>query len=90
MLLKLLNRVFFISLFLISSANAASALKIENTWSPEAPPVAKVMAGYMKITNMSDKEDRKSTRLNSSHITISYAAFCLTKKITASNPQTQQ
>src|SRR5437773_5924144 len=24
--------------------------------------------------------DRKSTRLNSSHITISYAVFCLTKK----------
>src|SRR5437773_8059778 len=25
------------------------------------------------------KEDRKSTRLNSSHITISYAVFCLKK-----------
>src|SRR5437773_7302135 len=27
-----------------------------------------------------DWEDRKSTRLNSSHITISYAVFCLKKK----------
>src|SRR5437773_4732544 len=27
-----------------------------------------------------DREDRKSTRLNSSHITISYAVFCLKKK----------
>src|SRR5437773_6783271 len=27
--------------------------------------------------------DRKSTRLNSSHITISYAVFCLKKKINA-------
>src|SRR5437773_6859339 len=27
-----------------------------------------------------DPEDRKSTRLNSSHITISYAVFCLKKK----------
>src|SRR5437773_12497795 len=27
------------------------------------------------------KTDRKSTRLNSSHITISYAVFCLKKKI---------
>src|SRR6266851_4163290 len=27
------------------------------------------------------REDRKSTRLNSSHITISYAVFCLKKKI---------
>src|SRR5437899_9197396 len=26
-------------------------------------------------------EDRKSTRLNSSHLGISYAVFCLTKKI---------
>src|SRR5690349_23459853 len=27
-------------------------------------------------------EDRKSTRLNSSHVEISYAVFCLKKKIT--------
>src|SRR5437773_3719061 len=26
------------------------------------------------------RQDRKSTRLNSSHITISYAVFCLKKK----------
>src|SRR5690625_6329926 len=28
-----------------------------------------------------DKKDRKSTRLNSSHVAISYAVFCLKKKI---------
>src|SRR5580698_10758085 len=28
----------------------------------------------------SDPEDRKSTRLNSSHMSISYAVFCLKKK----------
>src|SRR2546426_5911299 len=27
-----------------------------------------------------DQEDRKSTRLNSSHLVISYAVFCLKKK----------
>src|SRR2546426_4796791 len=27
-----------------------------------------------------EQEDRKSTRLNSSHLVISYAAFCLKKK----------
>src|SRR5207249_9523208 len=27
------------------------------------------------------KQDRKSTRLNSSHVSISYAVFCLKKKI---------
>src|SRR3712207_7759290 len=31
-----------------------------------------------------DEEDRKSTRLNSSHANISYAVFCLKKK---SSPQ---
>src|SRR5438552_13582082 len=30
-----------------------------------------------------DFEDRKSTRLNSSHQIISYAVFCLKKKITS-------
>src|SRR5690606_40650260 len=30
-----------------------------------------------------DAQDRKSTRLNSSHVKISYAAFCLKKKIPA-------
>src|SRR5947207_12107305 len=37
----------------------------------------------------SDKADRKSTRLNSSHTVISYAVFCLkkkTKKKTVVNP----
>src|SRR2546422_6552836 len=31
-------------------------------------------------TTPSDREDRKSTRLNSSHGYISYAVFCLKKK----------
>src|SRR3712207_8390488 len=30
-----------------------------------------------------EKEDRKSTRLNSSHANISYAVFCLKKKTTS-------
>src|SRR5690242_20844696 len=30
--------------------------------------------------NASSKPDRKSTRLNSSHMSISYAVFCLKKK----------
>src|SRR6266566_171539 len=31
-------------------------------------------------------EDRKSTRLNSSHLVISYAVFCLKKKKTHNSP----
>src|SRR3712207_6907337 len=33
-------------------------------------------------------KDRKSTRLNSSHANISYAVFCLTKKIQSSKLRT--
>src|SRR5256885_7520942 len=33
--------------------------------------------------------DRKSTRLNSSHLVISYAVFCLKKKTTSSAPVLQ-
>src|SRR5690606_27891255 len=32
------------------------------------------------ISNIHAREDRKSTRLNSSHVKISYAVFCLKKK----------
>src|SRR5690349_23082038 len=32
------------------------------------------------------REDRKSTRLNSSHVEISYAVFCLKKKTAACAP----
>src|SRR5256885_3698460 len=37
-----------------------------------------------EVDRQPDTEDRKSTRLNSSHLVISYAVFCLKKK---KNPQ---
>src|SRR5690242_21634274 len=39
-------------------------------------------AGAARLLRLlgSAKEDRKSTRLNSSHMSISYAVFCLNKK----------
>src|SRR5207249_6833635 len=47
--------------------------------------LADVFALYLKTKNfhwhMSGRHlDRKSTRLNSSHVSISYAVFCLKKK----------
>src|SRR5437773_8420480 len=49
------------------------------------PPAIAVRSRSMPITRVpgtstSTATDRKSTRLNSSHITISYAVFCLKKK----------
>src|SRR5256885_8305895 len=35
---------------------------------------------FMSQTEFGNDEDRKSTRLNSSHLVISYAVFCLKKK----------
>src|SRR5256885_11726530 len=34
----------------------------------------------LAFTRLREAEDRKSTRLNSSHLVISYAVFCLKKK----------
>src|SRR5437870_8811049 len=35
----------------------------------------------LRWSNAANERDRKSTRLNSSHVAISYAVFCLKKKI---------
>src|SRR3712207_8141282 len=36
--------------------------------------------GLIRVLQQETREDRKSTRLNSSHANISYAVFCLKKK----------
>src|SRR5699024_11848233 len=41
---------------------------------------AQVAVKTLNPEGMADPEDRKSTRLNSSHVSISYAVFCLKKK----------
>src|SRR5437899_5377105 len=46
----------------------------------DSPPVHIKMRG--ESTSLSGDRDRKSTRLNSSHLGISYAVFCLKKKKT--------
>src|SRR5690554_7505334 len=35
---------------------------------------------WVRLPDTAGKQDRKSTRLNSSHVRISYAVFCLKKK----------
>src|SRR5690349_22798489 len=42
--------------------------------------VSGVLVGAAIIARLGAREDRKSTRLNSSHVEISYAVFCLKKK----------
>src|SRR5438067_10018016 len=51
------------------------------------PPVTASVSGSLPLPthgpvdwSNGSEEDRKSTRLNSSHVSISYAVFCLKKK----------
>src|SRR3712207_8642446 len=46
----------------------------------EQHQVAVEVAHGLGVVPAGDVEDRKSTRLNSSHANISYAVFCLKKK----------
>src|SRR6266496_4860504 len=49
--------------------------------SPRSPPSAAVCCALCDSTERQrPTSDRKSTRLNSSHVEISYAVFCLKKK----------
>src|SRR5688572_32573066 len=61
-----------------SRAFAQVILVLDETQAPEADLIltgrVRRMRGYVEA------EDRKSTRLNSSHSQISYAVFCLKKK----------
>src|SRR2546427_5675749 len=51
---------------------------------PDRAPNERVQTNLAKLGSLTfeepDGEDRKSTRLNSSHSQISYAVFCLKKK----------
>src|SRR5256885_8435398 len=41
---------------------------------------ARPLSEYLRLAQENGSIDRKSTRLNSSHLVISYAVFCLKKK----------
>src|SRR5690606_40668939 len=43
-------------------------------------PIWALTGSQREATNFSTGLDRKSTRLNSSHVKISYAVFCMKKK----------
>src|SRR5438067_3599663 len=47
---------------------------------PPRPQVAFRDLAFFILAIAGQPEDRKSTRLNSSHVSISYAVFCLKKK----------
>src|SRR5206468_12128657 len=64
------------------------------TFSPEGTERARAQRAARGPANLLAAQDRKSTRLNSSHDQISYAVFCLkkkkNKKIKDTEPATQR
>src|SRR5437660_8930975 len=57
------------------------ALPIYTSWYQRAVLYASSCCSLSSVLGISpERQDRKSTRLNSSHVAISYAVFCLKKK----------
>src|SRR5256885_10948411 len=57
-----------------------SLLPERNSGKGNAASNQRARRGRRDLSGRCDKADRKSTRLNSSHLVISYAVFCLKKK----------
>src|SRR3712207_7085370 len=68
----------------LSRSGTRASVVTRNTASAAAPPHAASLrrsrCRLFRNDGHASSEDRKSTRLNSSHANISYAVFCLKKK----------
>src|SRR3712207_8503352 len=80
---------------LFRSIHAQHCIRFWGSGSPEAPHLGRGISPaftfFLHTHSRSSSpaaEDRKSTRLNSSHANISYAVFCLKKKKTLTNDYT--
>src|SRR2546426_10999160 len=62
------------------ASSARSAVKRPPVAARSAVSSAETRAAEPAKRTASNQRDRKSTRLNSSHLVISYAVFCLKKK----------
>src|SRR3712207_8328927 len=82
----------FRSLDTATAEGAAQARRIarsEEAFVGDAEALARIVlegSGATPILPAATTEDRKSTRLNSSHANISYAVFCLKKHNDAESP----
>src|SRR5256885_11176728 len=70
-----------------SSRSSPLAGELTRTHSCGAQPAACERNSSATRARASGRLDRKSTRLNSSHLVISYAVFCLKKKKISTYPQ---
>src|SRR2546426_7355942 len=74
----------YTTLFRSASRSGADGALVVDLTPEEAEPYVAAMRAHGSASS----GDRKSTRLNSSHLVISYAVFCLKKKNTT-NTDTQ-
>src|SRR3712207_7271414 len=65
---------------LLEARQRAEPLEVGAPPQPPAQRRPRVAAEVVAVALVDGLEDRKSTRLNSSHANISYAVFCLKKK----------
>src|SRR5438477_8600306 len=63
-----------------SAGGAESFRPSPRLHAPEARLPLRHRDHELPLAAVSERKDRKSTRLNSSHMSISYAVFCLKKK----------
>src|SRR2546426_8259746 len=64
---------------LFRSRDATAGMAARRSWRPK-PGLLNASCGLLAAIDTEQDGDRKSTRLNSSHLVISYAVFCLKKK----------
>src|SRR2546422_3966446 len=76
-----------------SEASKSLQGKAQSVHSPEQPWLSSIRKEHRSKTSTEIRrtpQDRKSTRLNSSHGYISYAVFCLKKKNNVNNTEESQ
>src|SRR5438067_8088316 len=64
----------------VQLALATNDPNVPATIKNDAEKILRAIDGVRSAKVLIDIQDRKSTRLNSSHVSISYAVFCLKKK----------
>src|SRR5215472_17810493 len=76
-----LNIVFFVFFFFNDTATTEIyTLSLHDALPISPPPIPRPRRQSTRGSCSGPRRDRKSTRLNSSHLGISYAVFCLKKK----------
>src|SRR5438874_9910725 len=65
---------------LVPGASPERLMRIVSYDQSSLARIARVALQHLRGPRSENVEDRKSTRLNSSHVEISYAVFCLKKK----------